>query len=302
MDMNSFDEYGRTKLTDALQFLNNGHSYHVIEELINNGADAKLKDKNGETPLYVAIVYPSYCFSSGSDQKRFFNDFTQIIKLLIEHGANPLEGVKFRTPYSFAYNNMTHFIICKEDSFEEKMFGKRISLEVLRRPSSIRKEIEINLWKPILEMLYKAIKGIPLYIEIDISESELAIEALAPNVVKEVVPIVDKLNKQQKLVRDDRSHNQSATSAIKMDSAGEIILIKSILDKTLNAEIFVNAIKSFGFKQEDESFMGLELESKYGRILLKTKDSVHPTNIATLLYLNKKTNQETYLVEDGIRC
>lgn len=222
-------------------------------------------------------------------------NLNDIIKILLEHGANPLEGSTYGTPFSIACDKMNHFKANKRNRFEEEEYNRNS----WRR---FEKEIEINLWKPIVEMLYKAIKGIPLYKEIDVPESEFALEAISPSVIKDMVLIADEMNKNHKIEPDNKSHFQSTTSAIQMDSAGEIIMINAILDKTLNADIFINALKDFGFKFENESFMGLQMESEYGRILLKMKVSIHPTDIATLLYLDKKTEKEIYLVEDGIRC
>jgi hypothetical protein len=95
---------------------------------------------------------------------------------------------------------------------------------------------------------------------------------------------------------------QPENQANQIDSTSEIIMIKSILFETMNAETFISNIKKLGFKYEEESIMGLMMQSQCGQILLKIKSSVHPSNIATLLYLDKKNEKETYLVEDGIKC
>ncbi len=97
------------------------------------------------------------------------------------------------------------------------------------------------------------------------------------------------------------SHLRS-TSTIILDSDGEIVMINAVLNKTFNADIFKNAVKDIGFKYEHESVLGLEMESKFGRIILQVKASIHSTDIATLLYFDKSTEKTTYFIEDGVRC
>jgi hypothetical protein len=90
-------------------------------------------------------------------------------------------------------------------------------------------------------------------------------------------------------------------SQISMDSSDEIKLLASMLDRSLNAENFTNAIKTVGYKYKEESFLGQIFESESGRILLNVKAHIHPTHLATALYLDKNNNKQTYLVENGIR-
>jgi hypothetical protein len=90
-------------------------------------------------------------------------------------------------------------------------------------------------------------------------------------------------------------------SALIESSADELIMIKSVLDRTFDANIFISAIESIYFRFESESPMGLLMESDHSRLLLKVKNSIHPTNIATLLLLDKASGKQTYLIDDGIR-
>ena len=96
--------------------------------------------------------------------------------------------------------------------------------------------------------------------------------------------------------------SEQSTKKIPIGSTNDLELIRTMLVKSMNAEIFINKIKTVGYRFKEESFLGVIYESEFSRILLNVKVSIHPTNLATALYLDTKNNKQTYLVENGIRC
>jgi len=68
---------GMTPLTCAAQ---RGH-YDVVQWLLENGADVKMKDKNGHTPIFAAVRCPT-----GYGRPEFC---VRIMELLLKSGADP---------------------------------------------------------------------------------------------------------------------------------------------------------------------------------------------------------------------
>jgi hypothetical protein len=81
----------------------------------------------------------------------------------------------------------------------------------------------------------------------------------------------------------------------------ELKRLRMLLDKSLNAHIFTEAVIQIGFKVIREDLMGLKMENENGVLMLCVFQSIHPTNIGTLVYLDKVTRQTTCLVDGGKR-
>lgn len=81
----------------------------------------------------------------------------------------------------------------------------------------------------------------------------------------------------------------------------ELTLLKGLLNRSLDARTFVDVAKQHGFRFIEEGPIGLKMESTRGRFMLGVLESIHPTNIAILVYLDKTSNQTTCLVDGGRR-
>ncbi len=81
----------------------------------------------------------------------------------------------------------------------------------------------------------------------------------------------------------------------------ELFELKKLLDRSLDAEIFVRHAQSKGFRVVQKTPSGLHLESPEGHLRLAVLASLHPTNMATLIYRSKGTEHATTLVEEGKR-
>lgn len=81
----------------------------------------------------------------------------------------------------------------------------------------------------------------------------------------------------------------------------EATTLKRILDQSLDAKRFTNAALQHGFRFIQEGPMGLKMESDRGRFMLGVFGSIHETNIATLVYLDKASNKTVCLVDGGRR-
>ena len=79
----------------------------------------------------------------------------------------------------------------------------------------------------------------------------------------------------------------------------ELKTLHMLLDKSLNAHIFTEAVMQIGFKVIREDLMGLKMENENGVLMLGVFQSIHPTNIGTLVYLDKGTRKTTCLVDGG---
>jgi hypothetical protein len=79
----------------------------------------------------------------------------------------------------------------------------------------------------------------------------------------------------------------------------ELKTLRMLLDKSLNAHIFTEAVMQIGFKVIREDLMRLKMENENGVLMLGVFRSIHPTNIGTLVYFDKDTSQTTCLVDGG---
>lgn len=81
----------------------------------------------------------------------------------------------------------------------------------------------------------------------------------------------------------------------------ELSDLKKLLDRSLDAKIFVRRAQSRVFRVVGEGHLGMHMESTKGRLMLAVHPAMHPTNIATLVYNCKTTEHSTTLVEEGKR-
>jgi hypothetical protein len=81
----------------------------------------------------------------------------------------------------------------------------------------------------------------------------------------------------------------------------ELVTLCRLLDPSLNARAFVRAAMRRGFKLVEEGWMGLKMESPRGAFMLGVFRSVHRSKIATLVYLNKASNETVTLVDGAER-
>lgn len=86
-----------------------------------------------------------------------------------------------------------------------------------------------------------------------------------------------------------------------LDDLEEVATLKALLDDTLDAKLFTTVAQLQGFRFVEEGAMGLKMESDRGRFMLGVLGSVHETNIATLVYLDKASNRSVCLVDGGRR-
>jgi ankyrin repeat protein len=91
-DINQTTEYGWTPLLTAV----NNRNYKVAEYLIERGADVNLANKGGWTPLYLAVDNRNIEGGDYPVPKPDLDHF-EIIKRLLEHGADPNIRVKDNT-------------------------------------------------------------------------------------------------------------------------------------------------------------------------------------------------------------
>lgn len=159
-NINDLDIFGNHVLINKFENILcwNEKLFEEIEQLVKNGADINIKDKNGRTPL--SLVISSY---------QIIADKEIIIKFLLELGANPCERAENNSLYSIYFQAYSKYN-------DEKGINNYMT-----QSGKIENR---NKWKTIVYLLYKAIKGIPLTKNIDIPESELAKEAINQNEIK----------------------------------------------------------------------------------------------------------------------
>ena len=109
-DLNAADLEGASPLVIALI---NGH-YDVAGFLIGKGANVNAADKTGRTALYVAVDFHTMPASNRPAPKEIDNALSSmdIIKMLIEHGANVNAQLERQQPYR-----------TKLDRGDDTMFG-----------------------------------------------------------------------------------------------------------------------------------------------------------------------------------
>jgi|GEM_PF-5326983 hypothetical protein len=79
----------------------------------------------------------------------------------------------------------------------------------------------------------------------------------------------------------------------------ELSMLTKLLDHSLDAIAFAKSAQSNGFNVIDEGPMGLHMESPNGHFMLAVLASIHPKNIATLVYMDKLTGEKICLVDEG---
>jgi ankyrin repeat protein len=96
-DPNAADPDG---VTPAISAIINGH-YDVAALLVEKGADVNLADNTGRTPLYAAVDFNSIPASNRPAPNVVPNRATSldVIKLLLDRGANPNPRLKKQQPY-----------------------------------------------------------------------------------------------------------------------------------------------------------------------------------------------------------
>jgi predicted HAD superfamily hydrolase len=87
----------------------------------------------------------------------------------------------------------------------------------------------------------------------------------------------------------------------KKDVNDELVALQNLLDKSLDAHTFVESTKKIGFEFVEESPFGLTMKSTRGSYMLAILRSIHPSNIACLVYLDKNSKKTIYLVDSGER-
>jgi tetratricopeptide (TPR) repeat protein len=81
----------------------------------------------------------------------------------------------------------------------------------------------------------------------------------------------------------------------------EILTLQRLLDQSLDAKLFIEATKRLGFRFVSQTFAGLAMESDKGSYMLAILQSIHPANIAVLVYSDKRVGSTTTLVDNGKR-
>jgi len=107
--------------------------------------------------------------------------------------------------------------------------------------------------------------------------------------------ILDRIFRKQRTLLGNPLKDAAASSS------DELVILRGLLDRSLDARTFVESALVFGFESIREGPTGLKLESARGALILGVFESVHPTNIATLVYLDKVSNETTCLVDAGRR-
>ena len=89
-DPNARDEDGRTPLHEAAGM---GH-VEIVKLLLEHGADPNAEDEDGWTPLHVAMFYgcievAKHVYIHCPQQRQVKGSLVEVVKLLLEHGADP---------------------------------------------------------------------------------------------------------------------------------------------------------------------------------------------------------------------
>jgi hypothetical protein len=75
----------------------------------------------------------------------------------------------------------------------------------------------------------------------------------------------------------------------------ELEVLKTVLNRTQNAEIVIQTAESIGFRRVSEDFRGLIMKSGTGRIAVKVTPASAP-NIHIMSYSDDATKKEIWLV------
>ncbi len=81
----------------------------------------------------------------------------------------------------------------------------------------------------------------------------------------------------------------------------ELAELKIMLDRSLDAGIFVRCARSVGFEIDGEGLSSMHMESPKARLMAAVHPAIHPTNIAILVYTGKGTEHATTLIDEGKR-
>jgi HEAT repeat protein len=104
------------------------------------------------------------------------------------------------------------------------------------------------------------------------------------------------------LVRDQASESlKQCGYQASCAPSDELSELKKWLDRSLDAEIFVRCAKSLGFSVTGKGLASSHMESSIAHLTLALLPSIHPTNIATLVYTSTGAEHSITLVDEGKR-